>query len=78
MTSFWTTTSKDADVPKVVRVPLQEGQSSEWWPCFDLSAMGREAYEVRWFEDFRDRWRRALRDERWNFRARLERAAGGA
>ena len=64
------------DVPKVIRVELPES-FSDWWPCFDLSAMSRAAYEARWFEDFRDRWRRALHDERWHYRARLERATQG-
>ena len=60
------------EVPKILRIELPEGKSSDWWPCFDLSAMGQEAYEVRWFEDFRERWQRALRDEHWNFLSRLE------
>ena len=75
MTSFWTTTSRDeGDVPKVIKVPLVEGKSTDWHPCFDLSAIGRQAYEASWFADFRERWQRALRDERWNYRARLEAA----
>lgn len=63
---------EDGNVPKVIRVALPEGKSSDWWPCFDLTAIGGRAYEKAWFEDFRSRWKRALVDERWNYRSRLE------
>lgn len=75
MPSYWTVPSEEGDVPKVIKVRLAEKTDREdWTPCFDLSAIGRTAYEARWFADFRERWQRALRDERWNYRARLEAA----
>lgn len=76
MPSFHTVAEVVGDVPRVIRVELPEGTqgAGDWAPCFDLSALDNGAYEWRWFEGFRARWQRALLDERWNYRARLERA----
>jgi len=59
-------------MPKVIRIPLIEGPSRE--PSLRLSPPGsrfafhsdrdERAYHARWFEDFRDRWRGALKDAR--------------
>lgn len=80
MSSYHTVVVREEDhedaMPRVIKVELTEkvAERVDWTPCFDLSAIGRGAYERRWFTDFRERWRKALRDERWNYRARLEQA----
>lgn len=61
-------------MPKVIRIELPEGREAMGWVWPNDSLRGHATYRSRWLEDFRERWHRALVDERWNYSARLEAA----